>query len=474
MYMVIRFRIARYPRERVFYRMITRTLSAVIGVALLLTGTLTAQNWAPKFEKFTLKNGLDVILHRDTTLPLISVSMAYRAGSSADKPGKTGIAQIAGEHLMLGSRKVPREKLLEFRTKYNATIQAQTGVDWVNLSTTMPMNFLEAAIMIEADRLESIDDALTAESVGAAIKRLREEHAARKQKPLGSLNPKIFQELYDERHPYRHVTIGDADDLDSIGLADVRAFVRRNYHPGNASLTIGGNFSLSAARNYVEKYFGRIQGSRGAQRWKTDAVFTPIGQGGFILEDNIRYNQLMLVFPTVAAGHPDEPALRLLAQVLAGSNEAVLRRNLPKQNPNIISVEASQSSQELTGTFWLTITCKMDAQLQPVYDDVMRIVGAIADGGVPEDDLVSARNHMSMAFFTPMESFYGFGGRCDLLNLGNLLAGSPLFNFNQFHASIAAGSPSLQRAAGSYLTQNNQLVISILPAGKSPQAVKLQ
>jgi zinc protease len=451
----------------------TRNLSAVIGVALLLTGTLTAQNWAPKFEKFTLKNGLDVILHRDTTLPLISVSIAYRAGSSADKPGKTGIAQIAGEHLMLGTRKVPREKLLEFRSKYNAMIQAQTGVDWVNLSTTMPMNYLEAAIMIEADRLESIDDAVTNESVAAAIKRLREEHAARARKALGALNPKIFQELYDERHPYRHVTIGDADDLDSIGLSDVRAFVRRNYQPGNASLTIGGNFELSAARNYVEKYFGKIQGNRGAQKWKADAVFAPIGQGGFILEDNIRYNQLMLVFPTAPAGHPDESALRLLAQVLAGSNEAVLRRNLPKQNPNIVSVEASQSSQELTGTFWLTITCKMEAPLQPVYDDVMRIVEALAGSGVPEDDLLSARNHLSMTFFTPMETFYGFGGRCDLLNLGNLMSGSPLFSFNQFHAALAAGSPSLQRAAGTYLTRNNQLVISILPAGKSGQAVKL-
>ncbi len=453
--------------------MITRNLLRSIPLIFLLVGQLPAQNWAPEFEKFTLKNGLDVVLHRDTTLPLVTLAMAYRAGSSADTPGKTGIAQIAGEHLMIGTKKVPREKLLEFRNQNNASIQAQTGVDWVNLSTTVPMNLLEAAIMIEADRLEHLEDAVTKESVDAAIKRLREEHASRLKKPLAALTPRIYQELYDERHPYRHVTIGEADDLDSIQLGDVRSFVRRNYVPANASITIGGNFELSNARDLIEKYFGKLEPGRGKQWSKGIVPFSPIGQGGFILEDNIRFNQLMLVFPTVNAGHPDEAALRMLSQVLAGSPEAVLNRNLPKQNPLILSIETSQSSQELTGTFTVTVTCKMETQLQPVYDAVMNILTSLAESGVPEDDLVSARNHAAMAFYAPLEAFYGFGGRSDILNLGNLMGGTPLFSVNQFNATLASGSPSLQRVAATYLTKNNQLVISVLPSGKSTQAVLL-
>ena len=443
----------------------------ILSFLFLLAQQVTAQGWTPSFEKFTLKNGLDVILHRDTTLPIISISMAYRAGSSADPPGKTGLAQIAGEHLLFGTAKVPREKLLEFRNDNNAVIQAQTGVDWVNLSTTVAMNLLEAAIMIEADRLEHLDAVVTNESVASVIKRLRDEHASRSNKPLGTLNQQIYRELYGDRHPYRHSTIGDLAHLDSIQANDVKTFVRRNYVPANASLTLSGNFKPSAARDLVEKYFAKIAPGRGKQWTRIEEVFTPIGLGGFILEDNIRVNQVMMIFPTVLAGNTDEAPLRLLAQVLSGSKEAVLNRNLPKKFPSILSIESSQSSQELAGSFWITVTCKMETPLQPVYDEVMRIIAAIAESGVPEDDLLSAKNHASMAFYTPLENFYGFGGRGDLLNLGNLLSGSPLFSVTQFNATLATGSPSIQRVAATYLTKNNQLVVSVLPAGKTPQAV---
>jgi zinc protease len=442
-------------------------------LSVLLSVTGYGQDWKPDFEKFTLKNGLEVVLHRDTTLPLITLSMAYRAGSSTDTPGKTGIAQIAGEHLLLGTKKVPHDKLMQLRDEHNMAMQAQTGVDWVNLTTTAPMNMLESVIMIEADRLEQLYSNVTRESVANAVARLREEHTARKTKPLGILTQGIFKEIYGERHPYRHVTIGYEEHLDSIQWSDVRGFVRRNYNPANASLTVGGFFDAREVRTLLERYFGKIEAGQRRQWSQPPGAFSPIGQGGFIFEDNLRYNQLILVFPTIPLDHPDDAALRLLAQALAGSKEAILTRNLPTQNPTILSVEASQSSQEMTGTFWITVTCKMEARLQPVYDDVMRILGNISSSGIPEDDLVSARNHAAMRFYAPLESFYGFGGRCDILNLGNLLGGSPLFSINQFEATLAATSASLQRVATRYLTAENQLIVSVLPAGKSVQAVQL-
>lgn len=451
-----------------------RIRTSLLLVLLLAASSTHAQNWTPAFDKFTLSNGLEVILHRDSTQPLVSVHAAYRAGSAVDPRGKTGLAHIAGEMLMMGTKRVPRTELLALHKDHNAAIQAQTGVDWVNLATTVPMNLLETAIMIEADRMLNAEHAVTKENFENITKRMRDLTEKRGKEVLGTLTQAIYNEIYGEKHPYRHITTGVPEQLAGITLTDVRNHVRNYFVPTNASLCIGGNFDPAQARALVEKYFGRIAPGKSGKWVNVSDAFTPLGQGAMVHEDLLSYNQLILVFPTVRSSNADEPALRLLASALAGSSNALMQRVLSRRNPAVRSVQASQSSQELAGTFWITVTCRAETRLQPIFDEVMGMLAAVARDGFPEEDLVPARNAMTMNFLSPLESFHGFGGRCDLLNLGNLMSGTPLYSFTQLAAAQAKGTADMRRVAARYLNPQNQLIISVLPHGKTAQAVSVQ
>lgn len=451
-----------------------KTLAASALLLCLIAVSTAAQDYTPRFEKFVLSNGLHVILHRDTTLPLVSVNMAYHAGSAVDPPGRTGLANIAGEMLLLGTKQVPREELIRLRTEEQVSISAFTSIDWIGIASVFPMDRLEAAIMIEADRMSHAAENFSQERFDAVVNNLRQAHQRRDQQALGTLTQQIFDELYAEGHPYRHSTIGERQDVDSLTLRDVRRFSERYHVPANAFITIGGNFDPAEARSYVEKYFGKLRGGEPVGWANIPDAFSPIGQGTFIREDRISFNQLHLVFPTVRVGHADEPALKLLARLLFGSETSLLYTNVLKSDPLVQSVEVSQTSNELTGTFWITVTCKAEARLKPVYERVMRILEEIAARGVTETELATARNLAAMEFYTPLEAFYGFGGRCDVLNLGNLYAETPLLEFTRLANQQRVTSATLRKAVSTYLAAENQLIVSAVPIGKPEHGVDLK
>ena len=451
----------------------TRTVLPLLLICLL-AATAAAQDYTPRFEKFVLKNGMHVILHRDTTLPVVSVNMAYHAGSAIDPPGRSGLANLAGEMLLLGTDKVPREELLRLREEEQVSISALTTVDWVGIASVFPMNRLEAAIMIEADRMQNAASHFREDAFDAMVANLRKAHERREDQALGTLTQQVFEELYAEGHPYRHTTVGETADVDSITLRDIREFSERYHVPANAFLAIGGTFDAARARALVERYFGRIRAGEAVGWANIPDGFQQIGQGAFIREDRISFNQLHVIFPTVRIGHADEPVLKIAARLLYGSETSLLYNNLLKTNPLVHSIEVSQTSNELTGTFWITVTCKPEARLAPIYEQVMRVLEDVAAQGVTESELASARNLSALEFYTPLEAFYGFGGRCDVLNLGNLYTETPLLPFTLLANQQSVTSASLRRAVSTYLNKDNQLIVSAVPFGKPENGVNLQ
>lgn len=428
--------------------------------------------YTPKAESFVLANGLTVTLHRDTTLPLVAVNMAFRAGSARDPEGKTGLANIAGEMLLTGTRQYPRGELLRLRSEHNVSIAGLTTVDWFSISSVFPMDMLEDALIIEADRLEHAEQSVAVEVFDAIMISLRREHQRRQHQALGTLMQQIFHEMYPEKHPYRHSTIGEAEDLDSLTIEDVRIFIKRYFAPSNASMTISGNFEPERVRALVERHFSSIPAGI-VSLWKDiPGEFTPFGQSAFIREDRLDFNQLHLIFPTVRYGHPDDAVLRVFAKLLNGSKHAVLRQAMVNDNPAFINVDVYQSSHEIDGSFWITLTVNLDANLQPLYNQVMQLLASIAKDGVTEEEIIAARNQAALEFYSPLEAFYGVGGRGDLLNLGVLYGGDPLYSFEHFEAQQRTSSTDIQRVVDTYFSDENMLLVSIVPAGKSDKAAQ--
>src|SRR5689334_4311322 len=193
-----------------------------------------------EFEKFTLANGLDVILSEDHRLPLVAVNLWYHVGPANEEAGRTGFAHLF-EHMMFqASKHVPPDTY--FKTVEGAggsNINGTTDFDRTNYFETMPSNQLELALWLESDRMGYLLDVLDQASFSNQQDVVRNERRqSYENRPYGITYEGLFHSLFPPQHPYYADVIGSHADIQAARLADVRGFFKRFYVPNNATLSI--------------------------------------------------------------------------------------------------------------------------------------------------------------------------------------------------------------------------------------------
>jgi predicted Zn-dependent peptidase len=208
------------------------------------------------FERFSLSNGLRVIVHRDTSTPMAVVNVMYDVGARDEDPNKTGFAHLF-EHLMFGgSINIPvYDEPLQMAGGEN---NAYTTNDLTNYYIQLPAENLETAFWLESDRMLSL--AFTENSLEVQRKVVCEEFKEHYlNKPYGDVWLKL-RELAYEVHPYRWMTIGKAlSHIENAQLQDVRNFFFKHYRPVNAILVVAGNVTVDQVKTLAEKWFGPIE-----------------------------------------------------------------------------------------------------------------------------------------------------------------------------------------------------------------------
>ena len=213
----------------------------------------------------TLDNGLRVIVSPDHGAPSVAVNLWYDVGSRHEqvgvdgRPGRTGFAHLF-EHVMFqGSAHVPSGQHIALMQAAGASVNATTWFDRTNYFETLPTGGLDLALWLEADRLGTLLDALTQESLDNQREVVKEEKRQRYDNvPYGDAMEKLISLTFPADHPYGHTTIGSMDDLNSATLADVQAFFSAHYLPNNAVLTIAGDIDAETAFAKAETYFGHL------------------------------------------------------------------------------------------------------------------------------------------------------------------------------------------------------------------------
>jgi predicted Zn-dependent peptidase len=208
------------------------------------------------FERFTLPNGLRVIVHRDTSTPMAVVNVMYDVGARDEDPARTGFAHLF-EHLMFGgSVNIPvYDEPLQMAGGEN---NAYTTNDLTNYYIQLPAQNLETAFWLESDRMLSL--AFTDNSLEVQRKVVCEEFKEHYlNKPYGDVWLKL-RELAYQVHPYRWMTIGrELSHIENARLQDVRDFFFKHYRPINAILVVAGNVTVEQVRTLSEKWFGPIE-----------------------------------------------------------------------------------------------------------------------------------------------------------------------------------------------------------------------
>lgn len=208
-----------------------------------------------QFNRFTLGNGLRVIVHEDASTPMAVVNVMYDVGARDEDPSKTGFAHLF-EHLMFGGS----INIADFETPLNMAggeNNAYTSNDVTNYYIQLPAENLETALWLESDRMLSL--AFSEKSLDVQRKVVSEEFKEHYiNKPYGDVWFRLREMAY-KKHPYRWMTIGkELSHIENAALAEVEAFFQKHYNPVNAILVVAGNVKTDRVKVLVEKWFGDI------------------------------------------------------------------------------------------------------------------------------------------------------------------------------------------------------------------------
>jgi len=241
---------------------IRKVFAAFFAVVLTLSAAMaqTADRLPPiPVKEYKLKNGLTVVFHQNKSVSVVSVNVWYHVGSKNEAPGRTGFAHLF-EHMMFQGSKNYLTDYLGAVEEMGGNVNGTTNEDRTWYFETVPSNFLERALYLEADRMGYLLDAMDQTKLDNQRDVVKNERRQSVDNvPYGLSEEATLQVMYPENHPYYHSVIGSMGDLSAASLDDVKSFFRQYYVPNNAVLVLSGDFDEKQARTWVQKYFGPIK-----------------------------------------------------------------------------------------------------------------------------------------------------------------------------------------------------------------------
>jgi predicted Zn-dependent peptidase len=234
--------------------------TTILGRAVFILVMATASEVSATridYSSFTLTNGMTVLLSRDSSVPVVAVSMLVGVGSRNEQPGRTGFAHLF-EHMMFeGSQHVPKGKFERILESVGGRYNAFTKENFTFYFELMPSAALETALWLNADRIKALN--VNHEAVKNQISVVGEEKRMRvDNEPYGFLYYAGISSHSFENWHNSHSIIGSFEDLEAATLTDVQSFHRAYYSPDNITMALVGDFDPVDARHLVEKYFGSI------------------------------------------------------------------------------------------------------------------------------------------------------------------------------------------------------------------------
>ena len=421
------------------------------------------------FEKFTLSNGLDVILHQDDSLPLVAVNIWYHVGSKDEVPGKTGYAHLF-EHLMFEGSKHHNSSHFDPILQVGGTLNGSTTPDRTNYWENLPSNYLELALWLESDRMGYLLDALDQERLDLQRDVVKNERRqSYENRPYGVASIRLQEALYPLPHPYHWPTIGFHEDLDAATLDDARSFFQQFYTPNNASLTIAGDIQPDETREMVERYFGDLLSGPAIPRARR-ADSSLQGHTNLTLHDRVLLPRLYLMWPTVPRFHPDEAPLSILSSILSGGKSSRLYRSLVYERQIAQGAGAHHGSSEIAGEFAMEATAAAGHTEGEIEEAVRAELERIRSQPPTEEEVTKAKNRVEWRDVRMMASVGGFGGRANRLNSFNIFAGDPGMINTDLERYLAVQPEDVLRVANTYLGERHvQMVVMPEPSLSSSQ-----
>jgi zinc protease len=440
----------------------------LLALTLGLPAALPAQTAASiPFEKYTLPNGLEVILHVDRSVPIVAVNSWYKVGSGDEQPGRTGFAHLFEHIMFMGSQHVPVGKFDEWLEAAGASNNGSTNFDRTNYYETGPSNALPLMLWLDADRMGYLLPTMDQEKLDLQRDVVKNERRQNVDNvPYGRFYEALLPALFPAGHPYSWEVIGSMRDLSAASLDDVTRFFRTYYAPNNASIAIAGDFDVDSAKTWVARYFGDlpratepVRPTVPAARLERDTVL--------VLEDRVQLPRVYHVWRTVPAFHDDDVRWQALAQVLGGGRSSRLYSTLVYEQQAMQDVSAVQQSNKLDGLFMLSATAKPGQHPRLAAEAFADAIERVIADGITERELERVKNTVRARLLDELSTVLG---KADRLNYYNYFTGTPDFLARDM-ARWEALTVDDVRDVATRLRDRPKVVLSIVPQGKPELAV---
>jgi zinc protease len=416
------------------------------------------------FEKYQLKNGLEVILSEDHTLPLVSVNIWYHVGGANEKAGRTGFAHLF-EHMMFeGSQHVGAKAHFSYLEAAGATdINGTTDFDRTNYYETVPSNQLNLALWLESDRMGYLLGKLDIQNLANQRDVVRNERRqSGENTPYGLVDEGLFHQLFPKDHPYYAEVIGSHADIEAAKLEDVRQFFQQYYTPNNATIAIVGDFEKQNAKELVEKYFGSIP--QGPPVPKVTAVTPQItAERRATVTDQVQLPRIYMGWITPPVFKPGDVECELFSQILAGGKSSRLYKSLVYQKEIAQEVTASVQETQLGSIFELEVTAKPNVKIEDLEKAIDAEMDGLLKDGVTPGELDRARNVTESALVRGLQRTNGVANR---LNYYNQYLGTPDY-FSKDLARYDAVTPAdITKVVQATFKKNSRAVVYGIPGEK--------
>ena len=429
-------------------------LARRLGAGALFLLTLAAARAEPPaplpdidlaFEKYTLPNGLEVILHRDPKAPLIAVNVWYHVGSGDELAQKSGFAHLF-EHMMFqGTKHTGADTHFPILQEIGASaVNGTTNTDRTNYFETVPAHQIETALWLESDRMGFLLDALTIASFRNQVDVVRNERRQRYDNvPYGKARFAVAASLYPEGHPYRYLTIGKHDDLVKASLEDVRGFFQTWYVPSNATLVVAGDFDPGDMKGLITKWFGDLTAGPKPKRNDVALPMLATTVKSEVPDGFAKLEQVQRTWLGPRALSDESYPIEVLLEVLGADSWGRLSRRLVVQDPLCTAVRVWLDGRTHSGEIVVIAQVKPGADKKKVIAILDEEIARLQREPISMAELRRVVINTESSFVWGLEDL---AQRADQLQFFNHFTGDPGYA-SKYLAKFRALTPEAVRDA---------------------------
>jgi zinc protease len=405
---------------------------------------------------YRLKNGLQVILAEDYSLPLVTVAVTYRVGSADDPPGKAGLAYLLENLMFLGSLNVNQMQHIAFVNRIGGQLSASVKEDRTQFWQTVPSNHLALVLWLESDRMRSLQPspAKVESSKGSLIEEFRQRTL---QDPFANATL-AFERILYPGFAFGHPAFGLENDLRSITVEDVRAFHDTHYSPNNAVLCICGHIDKIKVRELVARYFESIPRGREPQKPAFPRLYEKTSIEETYHESTAAVPGFWLGFRVTSPNPGDLYALTILDYILFRGHSSRFYKRLWQRERLVLSMTGGLESRSGLLAFRLFATANndilIDRSLKAIFSELQKVKSSF----VGDEELTKAKNIFLMDYFSRLST---------TLDKAIFLSDAwlSLKNFDDFPAELnkylQVTPQLLVGLANRYLTKDNAIITLI-------------